>query len=273
MNNKGTFSTLNPEAEIFKVIKSKQPAWWKLIVEDEELYIDVRKDNYINVYYLGGSLTKIQYKDGFLLEIHHKYLNLETSKKTYVLLDPELLDKVKIEDIKSNIKNSLRNLQYEHPSEKRIQGELIIQNSNYIDSEFQFNQDKKNGKLRIDLIELKNGILSFVELKGISDNRLRNDEKRNFSETEIITQMKMYEKFISKYKNEIEEYYKKLIAIKLDLDLIKCSNADFILNLTPKLLIANTYKKDTKRRKERVESIKSLLKENNIKFEIIEWKS
>ncbi len=32
--------------------------------------------------------------------------------------------------------------------------------------------------LRIDLIELCDGKLSFIEIKGITDNRLRNDETR-----------------------------------------------------------------------------------------------
>ena len=63
---------------------------------------------------------------------------------------------------------------------------MIKGNSNYIDSEFQFNQDPEIGKLRIDLIELSGGVLSFVELKGISDSRLRNDSIRNPNTPEII---------------------------------------------------------------------------------------
>lgn len=274
MNKKGTFSTLNPEAEIFKEIKAKQPEWWKLLIEDDELYIDIRKDNYINVYYLGGSLAKIEYKNGFVAEIHSKYLEDETvSKNIYTSFNPELLNKDKIAGIKKRITKTLRSSENEHPSEKRIQGEMIVQNSDYIDSEFQFNQDEEIGRLRIDLVELKQGILSFVELKGISDNRLRNDERLNPKEAEIIKQMRMYKAFISKYKSELDNYYKKLITIKIDLGLIKSSNVDFTLNLTPKLLIANTYKKDTDGRKERIKSIKSLLEDNNIKFEVLEWKS
>jgi hypothetical protein len=41
----------------------------------------------------------------------------------------------------------------------------------------------------------------------------------------------------------------------------------------PKLIIANTYKKVTKGRIERIDAINSLLKDNGIIFEIIEWKS
>lgn len=273
MSKTGTFLTLNPKAKLFEKIKANQPEWWKLLVEDKELYIDIRKDNYTNVYYLGGSLAKIEYKNGFVAEIHHKYLDTEpTSSKLYIPINPEQLNKLKIADIKERITKTLRSSDNEHPSEKRIQGEMIIQNSDYIDSEFQYNQDKEIGKLRIDLIELKHGILSFVELKGISDSRLRNDETRNPKETEIIKQMRMYKTFISKYERELNDYYMTLITIKRDLGLIKSVNTDFTINLQPKLLIANTYKKDSVGRKERIKSIKSLLADNNIKFEILEWK-
>lgn len=274
MIEKGTFTTLNPEAEIFKEIKDKQPLWWKLFLEDDELYIDIRKDNYINVYYLGGSFAKIEYKNDFIAEIHYKYLEPENPQnKTYLSINLETIDKAKIAEIKRKIEKTLRGSDNEHPSEKRIQGEMIVQNSDYIDSEFQFNQDYENGILRIDLIELKHGSLSFVELKGISDNRLRNDEERNPNETEIIKQMTMYKTFISKYKFELEDYYKKLIAIKKDLKLITISDTNFTINPTPKLLIANTYKKNTTGRVERINSITTLLKSNKIDFKFLEWKS
>ncbi|WP_282039128.1 hypothetical protein [Saccharicrinis aurantiacus] len=273
MNNKGTFSTLELDAEIYNKIKEKQPEWWKLMLEDKELYIEIRKDNYINVYYLGGSLAKIKYKDGFILEIHYKYLKVaKPQKDDYISISPKIFDKEKIAEIKGNIESTLRSADHEHPSEKRIQGEMIIQNSEYIDSEFQFNKDKEIGKLRIDLIELKDGYLSFVELKGISDSRLRNDEERNPKNPEIIQQMCMYKSFITKYKDELEVYYKKLIAVKKDLGLVTISQTDWKINETPKLLIADTYKKVTLGRTKRIEAIKSLLADNEIDFEFIKWK-
>jgi hypothetical protein len=272
--NRGKFSTLNPEAELFKEIRIKQPPWWKTLRADDELYIDIRKDNYINVYYLGGSLAKIDYKNGFVAEIHSKYLEVEDSKgNTYIPCNPEEIDRLKISDIKRRIEHTLRSSENEHPSEKRIQGELIIRDSGFIDSEFQYNQDIELKNLRIDLIELKNCILSFVELKGISDSRLRNDEKRNPNEPEIIKQMRMYETFISRYESELTEYYKKLLEIKSELGLKLPSNTDFTLNLTPKLLIANTYRRVTKGREERKKAIESLLCKYNIDYEIVEWKS
>ena len=45
--------------------------WWKTLVDDEELFLAIR-ENYVSVYYRGGSLLKL--KDNGEGEIHHKYL-------------------------------------------------------------------------------------------------------------------------------------------------------------------------------------------------------
>ena len=46
-------------------LKKQSPEWWFLLREDEDLYIEIRKDNYINAYYLGGAVAKIYYENGF----------------------------------------------------------------------------------------------------------------------------------------------------------------------------------------------------------------
>jgi hypothetical protein len=264
--SKGIFDSLNPDADIFKEIIKQRPNWWKLFCENNDLYINIRKDNYINVYYYGGALAKITYTNDFYATIHEKYLGKDGEK--YVKLDLNSLTADKIKKIKANIqKVYLDKGDSEKPVEKKIQGEMVLKNSNYIDSEFQYNQDKD---LRIDLIELYDGKLSFVELKGITDNRLRNDEKRNPKNPEIIEQMKKYEDFISKYKDEIVEYYKKLIQLKNDLGLSE-QNTDFTLNKTPKLIIVNTYPKMTKGREERIQAIKNLMEEHKIDYKIIPY--
>jgi hypothetical protein len=276
MIEKGTFTTLNPEAKIFKEIKDKQPLWWKLMLEDNELYIEIRKDNYINVYYNGGSVAKIDYANGFVAKTHQKYLGDDkprgkTKKGTdifrYDPIDLANLNETNIADIKKRIKSDyLRHINDENPAEKWIQGKMIKGNSNYIDSEFQFNQDTEIGKLRIDLIELSGDVLSFVELKRISDSRLRNDAIRNANTPEIIEQMRKYHLFINKYEMELLDYYKKLIEIKNNLGLTKIVCPKITLNKTPKLIIANTYTKDTLGRRERIEN---LLKNHSIDYKIL----
>lgn len=276
---KGTFLSLNPKAEIFEEIRIQQPQWWTMLCEDHDLYIEIRKDNYINVYYFGGSVARIDYKNGFVAETHQKYLGDDKprgktkkgkDKFQYDPIDLTTLSELKIAGIKNRIKSDyLRHIDNENPAEKWIQGKMIKESTNYIDSEFQFNQDAEIGKLRIDLIELSGGVLSFVELKGIFDSRLRNDVKRNLKVPESIEQMGKYQLFINRYEDNIKEYYKKLIEIKQSLGLTTVDKTNLTLNKTPKLIIANTYSKKTKQREDRISDIKKLLDVNNIDYEIV----
>ncbi len=275
---KETASLLNPKANLFEKIRIHQPKWWKLLCEDKELYIEIRKDNSINVYFFGGSIARIEYKNGFVAKIHQKYLGdykprgktkKGNDKFEYDKIDLSKLNELKIAEIKNCIKTDyIRHINVEKPSEKWIQGKIIKKNPRYIDSEFQFNKDNVIGKLRIDLIELSDGVLTFIELKGIFDNRLRN-KAQSSSIPEIIEQMKKYRQFINTYQIDIIDYYKKLIEIKQSLGLTIIENNNFTINKTPKLIIANTYKKIDSRREKRISDIEELLKTYNIDYDII----
>ena len=73
-----TFDTLKPDARIFLELNNN-PHWWKQFKEDTSLYIEVRKDNQVNVYFEGGSIARIHYcsKNRKLQAfIHHKYLGI-----------------------------------------------------------------------------------------------------------------------------------------------------------------------------------------------------
>ena len=73
-----TFDTLKTDARIFQELNNN-PHWWNRFKEDSSLYIEVRKDNQVNVYFEGGSIARIHYcsKNGELqVFIHHKYLGI-----------------------------------------------------------------------------------------------------------------------------------------------------------------------------------------------------
>lgn len=78
-----TFDILKPEAKIFQELK-KNPSWWARFKNDSSLYIEIRKDNQVNVYFEGGSVARIHYcskHKKLQVFTHHKYLNLPAPSK------------------------------------------------------------------------------------------------------------------------------------------------------------------------------------------------
>ena len=49
---------MNPCAATFKKIGEDQPVWWKNLVSDKEIVIQVRKNDSIDVYFNGGCILK-----------------------------------------------------------------------------------------------------------------------------------------------------------------------------------------------------------------------
>lgn len=271
------FTSLNPQHKLFGELKETAPAWWQFIKENIKpggFYIDIRKNNSLNVYYNGGSLLKITLSQGGIKgKIHEFYLGRTGSK----YIDYELPHlPADADSIKKRIA-----LRYSDTSESGIKARLICSSvTNYIDSEFAFPEivgKKINSKgeevpdyltTRIDLTKIENGKIIFVELKRIEDSRLLTNEYENGS-PEILSQMGAYNQFTQKHKQEIIEYYKTLFAIKRDLEILPLSLAG-IDNIDEYELCENVelyiepYNKLNQARIRRIEAIKTILNRNNI---------
>jgi len=52
---------LDKKANLYSELQNHPPKWWKTILADKELYIDIRKMNIIDIYYLGGRLAELKY--------------------------------------------------------------------------------------------------------------------------------------------------------------------------------------------------------------------
>ena len=264
---KSTFETLNPNAPLFSELKSGNYSWWENIKKDDRLYIEIRKDNYINVYFEGGNVAKLEYrsKDNTIqTSTHSKYLH--GNGDDYVECS---LDKDKdLETIITNIqkyysktkdeKEKEKGKEKEEWSEKYIQSQYIINyRSKYIDSEFAYKDDSFD--IRVDLIECINGELRFVELKTIDDGRML---KKTDDNPEVVEQFKAYEDLISNYKKEIVEYYQKVWEIKKDLGLTIPEKCPSSLAEKPLLLIFNRWTKSTSRRDEHTDRMEKILKKD-----------
>ncbi|WP_287072030.1 hypothetical protein [Prevotella sp. LMAG:51] len=277
-----TFDILKPEAKIFQELK-KNPSWWARFKNDSSLYIEIRKDNQVNVYFEGGSVARIHYcskHKKLQVFTHHKYLNLPAPSKRNAYIEcsgiidepketnSEILvcDKV-IERVKTcySQKHAINGIvDKEKWSEKFIQGTLITQSSDFhLDSEFAYND--ATDKNRIDLIRCDNGVITFVELKRIADGRMlhKTDES-----PEIVDQMNRYKDFITKYSVELLAYYQKLYDVKAELGLPVPQIRPSSINPEPHLLIFDNWTKETTGRKIHRERLIDILNREKINFSI-----
>ena len=277
-----TFDILKPEAKIFQELK-KNPSWWARFKNDSSLYIEIRKDNQVNVYFEGGSVARIHYcskHKKLQVFTHHKYLNLPAPSKRNAYIEcsgiidepketnSEILvcDKV-IERVKTcySQKHAINGIvDKEKWSEKFIQGTLITQSSDFhLDSEFAYND--ATDKNRIDLIRCDKGVITFVELKRIADGRMlhKTDES-----PEIVDQMNRYKDFITKYSVELLAYYQKLYDVKVELGLPVPQIRPSSINPEPHLLIFDNWTKETTGRKIHRERLIDILNREKINFSI-----
>lgn len=137
----------------------------------------------------------------------------------------------------------------------------------YIDTEYEF-VNEKGIITRIDFTTLhEDGMLEFVELKRISDNRLLK-KVGSLDEAEIIDQMKRYKNFIGYNSDNITEYYKKLVLILIKIGVNNPLLAIPVKGVMPEVRLLFAGYKDGKeknpKRKIRVDRIKQLLESESI---------
>lgn len=270
---------LNPDAPLFTALYNNPPKWWTVIVDDPEIYIEIRKGNIIHVYYYGARIAEIDYKDqSFSARCNKKYIDGEKApndnKEESCI---HLLEK-KLGILKENaLKFYVKDDEEEDTSEKRIQGRLRIDNVHrYIDSEFAhpYEVGTDNKFIRFDLVAVEGNILKIEELKRVGDPRLRTSDMMN-NPPEVLRQMDRYSKFMSVNKDAICVYYQTLLRIKSMLGLPMPNGYDtkkpLILDLNPTLLIKNLYKysKMTKDRNKRIKDIRDILEKNKIQYYIL----
>ena len=269
-----TFDTLKSDAPIFLELR-KEPGWWKRFKEDPSLYIEIRKDNQVNVYFQGGSVARIHYcsKKGQLqVFTHHKYLGEPAPSKGSLYKEcseqignclEEVLERVKKEYSQKHQVGGV--VPKEKWSEKYIQGTLIIQSRHcHLDSEFAYIDGETNN--RIDWVRCDNGNVTFVELKRMDDGRMLHETDAT---PEVVFQMNRYKQFIEKYKPQLLLYYQKLYEIKKSLGLPVPDFKPASINETPELLIFDRWEKNTIDRDKHRNRLREILEKEQIKFQVM----
>lgn len=229
------FSKLNPEHRLFKQLSECKPIWWQNIVNKrDDFYIEVRKDNYIDVYFNGGAIMKLSYSNGFKGEIHFEYVPLKSQKNyvPFVFSDDNIkiaTDKLAIGAIDNFSSVGISAFQkriakfFPANSEKGIQADFVLKNSAFIDTEFAYNTP--GGIIRFDLvwIDLRTHKLYVVELKTIGDKRLyvNGNRQTDSVDDKIDLQLKKYRTFIRENTQNLHDHYERVFAVKKDLGILR----------------------------------------------------
>lgn len=270
---------LHQNAEIYGILKKNPPIWWKNLINDKDIYIEVRKNDELMAYYHGGRAAGITFKKRsheLIVTAHPKYLGhtdksdsryfKQNKKHTPIYQRCEDWLTSRMDELKMNItKHYAGEDEGEDTSEKFIQGNLILNGRNaYLDSEFahRFHDGEKN-TIRIDLVRFENGKIVFEELKRIGDGRLRT-KKGN---PEILDQMTNYRAFLKVNQDRLTEYYKTLYQIKRDLSLPVPHVSDvsaLSVDIEPHLLIAQNYSSLSDDRVARINDINKALGSINV---------
>ena len=295
-NKNGSFDTLNEKYRLWQELENNPPRWWKNVLADKELYVEIRKDNYANIYYYGGNVALIRWTGKEITaKTHQKYLGdkkpvrivpqkengKETDKTVRIYEYRDCREKLQtpkgLEGIKHYIRETYHDIHGENTqketreerdrnrhvyasNEKSVQGALKLRfPERYIDSEFAYQRPglgNERKTIRFDLVELRGKELVFIELKLITDPRLRTGK----GEAEIIGQMKKYAEFIREHAEDFKTYYTKVLRIKKRLGLWNGETEIDSVSLKPELLVVNTYKEDkmSDKKEKRIKAIKAL---------------
>lgn len=269
-----TFDKLKVNARIFEELK-KNPSWWVKFKNNPSLYIDIRKDNQVNVYFEGGSIARIHYcskHKKLQVFTHHKYLGEPAPSKNNLYV--ECSDRIEniCDDVMERIQTLYSQKKAEEGinakekwSEKFIQGMLVINSRTvHLDTEFAYNDAQDD--IRIDLIQCRNGCLTFIELKRMDDNRMLHATDNN---PEVVYQMQGYKDFIARYRSELLEYYKKVFDIKVQLGLPVPDSTPVSINPIPELIIFDRWVKPTNQREIHRQRVRELLERNGIQYKVI----
>ena len=266
-------ASLYKEAEIYKELK-KQPDWWKRLLSIKGVYVEIRKDKTVDVYYEGGRMAELKIKDEKITATcHPKYLGMDVPTGSI----PKYVDCLEV--LKNNPYFIAKNIKIcysqkegrngEDVSEKKIQGDMICrQNPIFLDSEFAHRYEiGKRKTIRFDLVTIKNNKLIFIELKRIKDKRMLNKED---DEPEILKQMDKYQKFIKVNKDKLLDYYKTLYEIKssLKLPVPECEIEKLSVCEIPHLIIVDTYQSLGGRRDTRIARMKEILDKASFSYTI-----
>ena len=215
--------------------------YWQKMVKDPQLFIGIR-DEYINVYYKGNSICRLNYDCGIKANIHYKYLlnpqmneYLGTSDGTF---PPDVLKGKSITSL-SEVDLIKKASSAYAGEEKTGVHSIILKEKNILDIEVTFSKETidtdSNKTDRIDYLQLiKHGgkiILVFFEAKHFTNSEIRARQSPR-----VLNQLKRYETAIKDHEKTILDSYKTVCRNLKALNIVGDRNLINEVAETPNLL-------------------------------------
>lgn len=230
-----------------ELYKDKNSFWHKML-NDKELFVAIR-DNYINVYYFGASLCKLDYtSDGVIRgQTHRKYLGIEEDGHFESANGKIIEEKSKIKSLTelTQIKGNAN--KYVIPEKRESYNEILNTGICVIDVETTLVKKKIPNPIKksdyesssLDYLVSENDKLVFYEAKHIN-----NKEIRSRTTPKVLVQIARYEEAIKQHEDEIISSYKLVCQNLNDLHISKNGNCDgnligkkICIELKPRLII------------------------------------
>ena len=188
--------------------------WWHRFVHDPDVFLAIR-ENYMNAYYRGCSLLKIELKDRAIVgQIHYKYLLCPSTPNKYVKVEG---GRANLDDMESwfltdvNDIDSLKKAVEPYAGDEKTGIQDILKaNFNILDVEIAFGKDEsESGAPRLDFAALQqasgNGVkVVFFEAKRFDDGALR---KQDAEKPEVVEQMATYQSKLCANRDAVIKSY------------------------------------------------------------------
>lgn len=203
----------------------RDKGWWADIVNDPQTFVAIRKD-YINVYYRGASLVRVEHsKDGIAAHIHYKYLLAPSlpKRKQYVRFgasgevdEPSTLRGIVRDRIDSAaLKAAARN--YVGDEKSGVHAISLKSANAVVDVEIAIS---KGGRApRIDIASLVDDgdtiAVRFFEAKAFSSGELRAE---NDVPPAVVKQINAYSVLVRERESQIVSSYQRMCENLAKLD-------------------------------------------------------
>jgi len=193
-------------------------SWWHKMVEDDDVFILIRK-NRVHVLVNGGLLLQVsQNRGGLICKAHEDFLSLRNVDDPYVTLTERETASIKrvkgLKGLSEHYEKVKRRIKLFTGREKQVVQGLGLGIEQIIDLEVGLGGEKKEGASRkgaqrIDMAGISdNGALVFFEVKLFD-----NSEIRARGEPKVVGQLKKYRELLKRYRSEILDGYEKQFEV------------------------------------------------------------